>query len=112
MNTANPYIRDTHRAIATEPQEPPSAVDPLAVHRDPSAGPSHLPATGGTTRSIAWIRPSELPTMVGTRTAGRVRGVHSDVARWARHAPAQVTRRAITRATSSPQSQHVGGPSI
>lgn len=71
---ANAYNHNPDRSL-TEPTTEPAGTGrdpaPLAVHRDPS---QHAPDDAATQRprnGIAWVRPSDLPTMIGSRVIGR-----------------------------------------
>jgi hypothetical protein len=96
VNNNEFYDRHDNRALTPE-QNPPQphpeeAVAALAVHRDPSvphAAPSHDPTPQ---RGIAWVRPSELPTMIGTKWAGRGIDLQSDLVRQSRRVPIRVAR--------------------
>ena len=82
-------------------------VSALAVHRDPSQrrGPEEVKAK----RTIAWVRPSELVTTLGSDRLRRGIDLEADLARRARRTPAQaawkvrrrITHNAIGRAESS-----------
>jgi hypothetical protein len=97
------YDRRDDRALT--PQQNPSRPHPeeaeaaLAVHRDPSvpvAPPRSEPKAG---RGVAWVRPSELPTMLGAKWAGRGIDLQSDLVRRSRRVPITAARagRRITR---------------
>ncbi|MFD4323595.1 hypothetical protein ACFWQC_03105 [Nocardioides sp. NPDC058538] len=99
MNTDDGYSRDTDRRMpdATTPPEP-ATLDPLATHRDPSTNQvTTSPARNG----IAWVRPSDLPTMLGGHVLGRGLDLKADLVRRASRATspkalkAPVTRTAI-----------------
>lgn len=47
------------------------APSPLAVHADPSRRRLTLPPTPLSTSGVTWVRPSDLPTMIGGRVIGR-----------------------------------------
>jgi hypothetical protein len=96
VNNNEFYDRDDNRALTSE-QNPPQpgpeeAVAALAVHRDPSvpdAAPSNDPKPQ---RGIAWVRPSELPTMLGSKWAGRGIDLQADLVRQSRRVPITAAR--------------------
>lgn len=96
MNNNEFYDRRDDRTLTPE-QNPPQphpdeVVAALAVHRDPSvpdAAPSNDPKPQ---RGIAWVRPSELPTVLGSKWAGRGIDLHSDLARRSRRVPITAAR--------------------
>jgi hypothetical protein len=100
VNNNEFYDRLDDRALAPE-QNPPQArpeesVAALAVHRDPSV-PNGTPSTHPGNdpkpqRGIAWVRPSELPTMLGTTWAGRGIDLQSDLVRRSRRVPIRAAR--------------------
>jgi hypothetical protein len=116
VNTPEPYERRLDRTVP-EPAPSPGAekaVDALAVHRDPS-----VPAAGATQQtdrsqpSVAWVRPSEMPTLLGSKFVRRGIDLQSELTRRARRAPgvaASKASRRITR-TSIARSDNPG-PSI
>ena len=112
MNTPATYIRDTQMVMSTDGKDQPSPVHHVAVHGDPSVRRSPVAGPGTAGRSVTWVRPSELPTMVGTSAASRALAVHSTWAGRVRRAPARVTRSAVARATVGPQPEQTGGPSL
>ena len=114
MNTPDPYERRLDRALPEPAQtpEPEKAVDALAVHRDPS-----VPTAGVTQEtersqpSVAWVRPSEMPTLLGSKFVRRGIDLQSELTRRARRTPGvavskasrRITRTSIARpATASP----------
>jgi hypothetical protein len=105
--TPDAYDRRTDRSLEDAPKQPEQTAErsPLAVHRDPSQPP---PVTGAEpnqpTRSIAWVRPSDLPTVVGAPWVRRGIDLQAELTRRARRGPAttaragrRVTRTAIAR---------------
>jgi hypothetical protein len=96
VNNNEFYSRRDDRAVTPE-QNPPQprheeSVAALAVHRDPSvpdAGPGNDPQPQ---RGIAWVRPSELPTMLGSKWAGRGIDLQSDLVRRSRRVPIAAAR--------------------
>jgi hypothetical protein len=114
VNNNKLYDRRDNRALTPE-QDPPQphpeeAVAALAVHRDPSA-PDAVPSTEPGNdpkpqRGIAWVRPSDLPTMLGARWAGRGIDLHSDLVRRSRRVPitaARAGRRISRSAIAGPE---------
>ena len=105
MNTPEPYERRLDRTVpelapTPSPERPEEA---LAVHRDPS-----VPTDQATPRSerarfgIAWVRPSEMPTVLGSRYVRRGIDVEAALARRARRVPGaaiSAASRRITRTT-------------
>lgn len=84
----------------TEAHEP--EVSALAVHRDPSQSPAERrgPEEVKAKRTIAWVRPSELVTTLGSDRLRRGIDLEAELARRARRTPAQAAwkvRRRITR---------------
>lgn len=97
MNT-DPYERRLGRELepeATAPNNPDKDDSALAVHRDPSltAGPPGSSDELGRP-SVAWVRPSELPTTVGSKFIRRGIDLQSELTRRARRAPRTATRSA------------------
>jgi hypothetical protein len=100
VNNNEFYDRRDDRALTSErnpPQpHPEESVAALAVHRDPSvpdAAPSTDPGNDPKPqRGIAWVRPSELPTMLGTKWAGRGIDLQSDLVRRSRRVPITAAR--------------------
>lgn len=103
MNT-DPYERHLDRSLdAPEPSREPaeSELSALARHADPSV------RTTGSARSqeqappsVAWVRPSDLPTVVGSKFIRRGIDLQAELNRRAQRTPrsaARVTRRAIAR---------------
>ena len=97
MNNPEPHLREPDPVVAQEPAAP-AAVEPnlLALHGDPSLRRED-PALdrAGDGRTIAWVRPSELPTMVGTPVLRRAMDAQSETVRRVRRAPARVSRSMI-----------------
>lgn len=116
MNTPDLYERRLDRTLPETPPtpEPDSAVEALAVHRDPS-----VPAVGAKQDpdspqpSVAWVRPSEVPTLLGSKFVRRGIDLQAELTRRARRTPgaavSQASRR-ITRtsiARPDPASPHI-----
>lgn len=81
---------------------------PLAVHRDPSQGLAQSGPIQISKSGIAWVRPSDLPTMIAGRVIGRGLDLKAEFVRRARHptrprTPRQRTTRAAV-ATPEPSS--------
>jgi hypothetical protein len=100
VNNNEFYDRRDDRALTPE-QNPPQprpdeVVAALAVHRDPSvpdaAASTDLGNDPRPQRGIAWVRPSELPTMLGSKWAGRGIDLHTDLARRSRRVPTRAAR--------------------
>lgn len=91
MNTESPQHADDHGA---EPA-------PLAVHRDPSQQATESRPTQISKSGVAWVRPSDLPTMIGSRVIGRGLDLKAELVRRAnsstsRKAPKErITKTAI-----------------
>jgi hypothetical protein len=103
VNT-DPYERHLDRSLDA-PEQTPESVDhelsALAKHADPSARPpGSTAAQEASSPSVAWVRPSDLPTAVGSKFIRRGIDLQAELNRRAQRAPgsaARVTRRAITR---------------
>lgn len=102
MNAREPYER---RWEKVPPEVVPSSdrpVEPsaLAVHGDPTH-PNRLPANGPKAPGlqIAWVRPSELSTVLLTPAVGRGINLQAELTRRARRSPITASRasRRITR---------------
>lgn len=103
MNTPQPYERRLDRTL---PDPAPSAeaeraVDALDVHRDPSVPTGEVKQeTDRSQHSVAWVRPSEMPTLLGSKFVRRGIDLQAELTRRARRTPgAAVTKasRNITR---------------
>ena len=114
MNNNEFYDQRDERALMPE-QNPPQprpeeVVAALAVHRDPSV-PDEVPGTDPGNvpkpqRRVAWVRPSELPTMLGAKWAGRGIDLQSDLVRRSRRVPitaARAGRRISRSAVARPE---------
>ena len=102
MNTPDHYNRRTNRNLdeATKQAEQPAETSPLAVHGDPSRPKSAITAEPDRAKpSIAWVRPSDLPTVIGATWARRGIDLQAELTRRARRAPAKATARAGRRIT-------------
>lgn len=92
--TLDPASRSTEAAEAE--------VSALAVHRDPSQSPAvnRGQEQAKAQKTIAWVRPSELVTTLGSDRLRRGIDLEAELARRARRTPAQAAwkvRRRITR---------------
>ena len=102
MNTPDPYVRRLDRT-PPEPAPTPDAektVDALAVHKDPS-----VPSSGArqeTDRSqprVAWLRPSEMPSLLGSKFVRRGIDLQAELTRRARRTPGAAVSKASRRIT-------------
>jgi hypothetical protein len=87
---------------------------PLAVHRDPSRGQAQSGPIQITKSGIAWVRPSDLPTMVAGRVIGRGLDLKAGLVRRAKdpirpHAPRARTTRTAIAAPEPPSITHRQG---
>jgi len=102
VNT-DPYERHLDRSLdapeaAREPAE--SELNALAQHADPSVRTARSAATSEPASSVAWVRPSDLPTVLGSKFIRRGIDLQAELNRRAQRAPrstVRVTRRAIAR---------------
>lgn len=130
MNTHTPYERRLDRPLPETPEltvaepttaaDPETAVDALAVHRDPSIAAAEAApeaeSAGRSGRGVAWVRPSEMPTLFGSKVVGRGIDLQAELTRRARRAPGaaisktsrHITRRSVTR--HSIAQPDLGGP--
>ena len=108
MNQHDIYVRGTDRVLSSEPQEPGSAVSEFAVHGDPSARREDVASPQQATRSVSWVRPSELATTLSAPVVRRAADLQAESTRRARRAPARITRSAIARTTTPPPAQERG----
>ena len=107
MNNHDLYQRREDRAMPAPPSPQPQtddAVDALAMHGDPSVVVATEPTGPTAQRGIAWVRPSELPTLVGSTLANRGIDLQSELVRRSRRAPVaaakagrRISRTAIAR---------------
>lgn len=102
MNTPDPYVRRLDR---TPPEPAPTpdaekAVDALAVYKDPS-----VPSSGArqeadrSHRSVAWVRPSEMPSLLGSKFVRRGIDLQAELTRRARRTPGSAVSKASRRIT-------------
>ncbi|MGH3974702.1 MAG: hypothetical protein ACRDS9_15430 [Pseudonocardiaceae bacterium] len=121
MNTETPYDRDPSRRIP-EPSAPSDAptndASPLAVHGDPSQHQMTVQPTRISKNGVAWVRPSDLPTMVGSKIIGRGLDLKAELVRRANRptrpkAPRErVTRTAIAQPEPPSITHRPGGISL
>lgn len=107
MNNNEFYERRDDRAMPAQPTpQPPAdeAVAALAVHGDPSVPQGATQPQARAQRGIAWVRPSELPTLVGSKWASRGIDLQSELLRRSRRTPVaaakagrRISRTAIAR---------------
>jgi hypothetical protein len=106
------YERHGDRALTEPSREPPANQDvhALAVHPDPSTHGTSIEAGPRAGRpGVAWVRPSELPTMVGSGWVRRGIDLQSELVRRSRRSPVtasrtvrRVSRSAIARPEPTP----------
>lgn len=102
MNNNDFYERRVDRVLPDEaPPQPQSdtSTAALAVHRDPSAPSTPANKAAKSERGIAWVRPSELPTLIGSSWGRRGIDLQSELVRRSSRAPLKAARagRGITR---------------
>jgi hypothetical protein len=110
VNNNDHYERRDDRVVpdhATHQPQTDQEVSALAHHRDPSVRttPGAAPKAE---RGIAWVRPSELPTLIGSKWAARGIDLQGELVRRSRRAPRRaaraghkITRSAISRPESA-----------
>lgn len=102
MNTPDPYVRRLDR---TPPEPAPTpdaekAVDALAVHKDPSVPSSGARQEADRTQpSVAWVRPSEMPSLLGSKFVRRGIDLQAELTRRARRTPGAAVSKASRRIT-------------
>lgn len=102
MNTPDPYVRHLDR---TPPEPAPTTdaektVDALAVHKDPSGPTSGArQETDRSQPSVAWVRPSEMPTLLGSKFVRRGIDLQAELTRRARRTPGAAVSKASRRIT-------------
>lgn len=103
MNTPDFYERRDDRTLPDQPPAPQprqDEVSALAVHRDPSVQTPSAAAQPDRARpTVAWVRPSELPTLIGASSVRRGIDLQSELVRRSRRAPAKAAARAGRRIT-------------
>lgn len=122
MSISEFYERRQDRALPEQPTtqpEPENGVSALAVHRDPSIPATTPPDESSPQRpGVAWVRPTELATLLGSLAARRGIDLQTELVRRSRRAPIRaaragrrITRTAIARpepATSTTPSKELG----
>ena len=102
MNTPEAYERRLDRTLP-EPAPTPDAekaVDALAVHRDPSVPTGEVPQeTDRSKPSVAWVRPSEMPTLLGSKFVRRGIDLQTELTRRARRTTGAAVSKASRRIT-------------
>lgn len=102
MNTPDPYARHLDRT-APDPAPTPEAekaVDALAIHKDPSIPASEAKQeTDRSQPSVAWVRPSEMPTLLGSKFVRRGIDLQAELTRRARRTPGVAVSKASRRIT-------------
>ncbi|MGD9959029.1 hypothetical protein [Nocardioides sp.] len=103
MNNNDFYDRRDGRAMPDEPTpqpQPDEAASALAVYRDPSVAEVAVKPEAQAQRGIAWVRPTELPTLVGAKWANRGIDLQAELVRRSRSAPVTAAKagRRISRA--------------
>jgi hypothetical protein len=116
VNTPEPYERRLDRTFP-EPAPTPEAekaVDALAVHRDPSVPTAEdKQETQRSQPSVAWVRPSEMPTLLGSKVVRRGIDLQAELTRRARRTPGAAVSKASRRVTRTSIARHdTEGPSI
>lgn len=112
MNTHLVYERRSNRTLteieaasaspnpATDPMTANSEVSAFAVHGDPSRRQKPPEENAGRERAkVLWVRPSDLPTMLGTTRVRRGIDLQAELVRRARLAPARGARHLRQRVT-------------
>lgn len=96
MNDIEFYDRRDDRALTPEQTvaqpHPEESVANLAVHRDPSVPDGGPRSDRRPQRGVAWVRPSELPAMLGSTWAGRGIDLQSELVRRSRRVPIRAAR--------------------
>ena len=103
MNTPDFYERREDRTLPAQSPtlpEPQVEVSTLARHRDPSLqSPGSTGQPDRARRTVSWVRPSELPTVIGTSWLSRGIDLQSELVRRSRRAPAKAATQANRRIT-------------
>ena len=102
MNTPDPYERRLDRTLpeAAPTPEPEKSVDALAVHRDPSMPTAEARQEPDRAHpSVAWVRPTEVPALLGSKFVRRGIDLQSELTRRARRTPGAVVSQASRRIT-------------
>jgi hypothetical protein len=102
VNTHTSYERRLDRTLPDPAPTPEAekAVDALAVHRDPSVPTAEAKQeTDRSQPSVAWVRPSEMPTLLGSKFARRGIDLQAELTRRARRTPGSAVSKASRRIT-------------
>ena len=102
MNTDTPYERRPDRTLPDPAPTPEAerAVDALAVHRDPSVPAGEVTHEADRSQpSVAWVRPSEMPTLLGSKFVCRGIDLQAELTRRARRTPGAAVSKASRRST-------------
>ena len=102
MNTPDPYERRLDRTLPEAAPVPKAeeSVDALAVHRDPSAPAGEVAQEPEHSRpGVAWVRPSEMPTLLGSKFVRRGIDLQAELTRRARRTPGAAVSKASRRIT-------------
>ncbi len=102
MNTPEPYERRLDRTLPEHAPTPEAerAVEALAVHGDPSLPDAAAKQETDRSRpAVAWVRPSEMPTLIGASWVRRGIDLQSELTRRARRTPGAAAAKAARRVT-------------
>ena len=104
MNTPGQYERRLDRTppepAPTPEHEAAAEVDALAVHRDPSVQTVEAKQDFDRAQpSVAWVRPSEVPTLLGSKFVRRGIDLQAELTRRARRTPGAAVSQASRRIT-------------
>lgn len=109
MNTSEPYERHLDRTLpeASSTLERDKAVEALALHRDPSLPGATVQAAPDHPRpTVAWVRPSELPTLIGAPWIRRGIDLQAELTRRARRTPRTAATKAGRRISRTAIARH------
>jgi hypothetical protein len=120
VNTTTPYERDSERSLeaSTVPDAPRHDPSPFAVNSDPSGPRMTMQPTRVSKSGVAWVRPSDLPTIVGSKIIGRGLDLKAELVRRASRptrpkAPrGRITRTAIAQSEPPSITHRPGGISL
>lgn len=102
MNTPDPYERRLDRTLpeAAPTPEADTALEALAVHRDPSVPTVETNQDPDRSQpSVAWVRPSEVPTLLGSKFVRRGIDLQTELTRRTRRTPGAAVSKASRRIT-------------
>ena len=102
MNTHTPYERRLDRTLSETVPAPEAEkdIEALAVHRDPSVSSAEATReTERSERSVAWVRPIEMPTLLGSKFVRRGIDLQAELTRRARRTPGAAVSEASRRIT-------------